>query len=364
MRVLFTPGPVNSHEKLNFIEFEGYSQNQNIIKDALINIQRNIKNLVAGENSSKYEVILFPTAGSGTIEAVLSSIGYAKILNIVKGENGGDGLLMNEISSRYRKTSKLIYNESGEIYGLDYKEIENELDNVHYSFATVVHIESTTGILNDIKKIGSYCANNNTKLILDACTSFGAIPIDMKAMNIAILIGCFDKCVEGVYGLSFVVIEKSLLSELSKLKKETFYFDLSSQHEFLVAENKLRFLASAFSILINNLALILLIEETVGIRYERYKDIWKEIIKKSLELDIEYVVPEELQSKIITAFHQPAIETFEFEEMFEFLEENGLIIHHGKLLDFPTFRLANMGQISKYNVKKLFIHINEYLTTL
>lgn len=362
MRTLFIPGPVNLSTKIKALTYyENYSQNQKVIKDSLKEIRNKIKKLIVPNDEDEYEVILFSASGSGSIESVLSSIGHSKILNIV---NGKYGLRMFEISNRYRKTSKKIFNDSGEIYGLNYKMIEEELTENDYDYATIVHVEEATGIKNDINKIGTLCANNNTKLIVDACSSFGALPINMKHMNISILIGCFDKCVEGVSGLSFVAIEKNLLKDLAENKKETFYFDLYTQYMFLEKYKKLRFSPSIFSILSNNLALTLLTEEGIENRYERYKNIWQEIIKRSQMLEIEFVVPVNLQSYLITSFHEPQIEHFDFNDLFSFLEEKNIIIHPGKFSDFPTFRLANMGQLTIEDVKRLFNYLNDYLSTI
>lgn len=183
-------------------------------------------------------------------------------------------------------------------------------------------------------------------------------------MNISALFGCFDKSIEGPQGLSFVIIEKSLLEKISKNKNENFYLNINDQIEFFKEHGKLRFSPSIDSIVEVHDALQKLIEEGVEERYERYKDIWQEIIEYSQKYDIEYVVPIEKQSKLITAFHEPKIKDFSFDDFFDYLESKDIIIHPGKLDDLLTFRISNMGQLKIKDVYTLFREIKNWFLTL
>ncbi|MEK1831590.1 aminotransferase class V-fold PLP-dependent enzyme [Priestia megaterium] len=44
----------------------------------------------------------------------------------------------------------------------------------------LVHCETSTGLLNDIEKIGEFCAVKNIEMIVDAMSSYAAVPIDMQ----------------------------------------------------------------------------------------------------------------------------------------------------------------------------------------
>jgi len=48
---------------------------------------------------------------------------------------------------------------------------------------------------------------------VDAMSSFGAIPVDIRTGNIDYLISSANKCIEGVPGFGFVLAKKSQLTQ-------------------------------------------------------------------------------------------------------------------------------------------------------
>jgi len=75
----------------------------------------------------------------------------------------------------------------------------------------VVHCETTTGVLNPITEFGQITRRHRRSYIVDAMSSFGAIPIDLGTAGIDYLISSANKCLEGVPGFSFVIARRSSL---------------------------------------------------------------------------------------------------------------------------------------------------------
>ena len=76
----------------------------------------------------------------------------------------------------------------------------------------LVHCETTSGILNPLAEIAAVVADADRSLIVDAMSSFGAIPIDVNATPVDVLISSSNKCLEGVPGLAFVVARNDVLA--------------------------------------------------------------------------------------------------------------------------------------------------------
>src|SRR5262249_53205298 len=74
-----------------------------------------------------------------------------------------------------------------------------------------VHCETTTGILNPIDAIGKLAREHGRLYIVDAMSSFGAIPIDIRACGIDYLVSSANKCLEGVPGFSFALCRRDAL---------------------------------------------------------------------------------------------------------------------------------------------------------
>ena len=74
----------------------------------------------------------------------------------------------------------------------------------------MVHSETTSGIVNDIDSVGELVKSFGKSFIVDAMSSFGGIPVNMK--NIDFLVSCSNKCIQGVPGFAFVIARKSELA--------------------------------------------------------------------------------------------------------------------------------------------------------
>ena len=77
----------------------------------------------------------------------------------------------------------------------------------------LVHCETTTGLLNPLQEIAAVAAAEGRHLLLDAMSSFGAIGIDLAAVPVAAVLASSNKCLEGVPGLGFALVERNVLAE-------------------------------------------------------------------------------------------------------------------------------------------------------
>jgi len=74
-----------------------------------------------------------------------------------------------------------------------------------------VHCETGTGILNPLHEIAAAVAHRGRRLVIDAMSSFGAIPIDARTLNFDGLITASGKCLEGVPGMGMVIARRAAL---------------------------------------------------------------------------------------------------------------------------------------------------------
>ena len=76
------------------------------------------------------------------------------------------------------------------------------------SHLSLVHSETTTGLLNPIEEIAEVLRGRGITWIVDAMSSFGGIPIDMKKLGIDFLVSSANKCIQGVPGFTFVLASR------------------------------------------------------------------------------------------------------------------------------------------------------------
>ena len=95
-----------------------------------------------------------------------------------------------------------------------------------------VHCETGTGILNPLPEIAAVVANHRRGLIIDAMSSYGALPIDARNMRFDALIAASGKCLEGVPGMGFVIARRAAL-ERSAGNSSSLAMDLLDQWQYL-----------------------------------------------------------------------------------------------------------------------------------
>ncbi len=79
------------------------------------------------------------------------------------------------------------------------------------SHVILIHCETGTGVENPLARVAAVCQQHGKGLIVDAMSSFGALPIDAREVRFDALIAASGKCLEGVPGMGFVFIRQAVL---------------------------------------------------------------------------------------------------------------------------------------------------------
>jgi 2-aminoethylphosphonate-pyruvate transaminase len=165
--------------------------------DALIELLRNIRvrllSLAGVTREDGYETILMQGSGTFGVESVLSSVvprqGKLAILT-----NGAYGERMVRMASVLQIDTTVLRSPEGQMPD---RQLLRQTLSAHHgtTHVAVVHCETTTGILNPIVEIGQIAKEFGTGYIVDAMSSFGAVPIDVKRAHIDYLISSANKCI-------------------------------------------------------------------------------------------------------------------------------------------------------------------------
>ena len=236
--------------------------------------------------------------------------------------------------------------------------IKEDPDITHVS---MVHCETTSGILNDIESVAKEVKALGKIFIVDAMSSFGGINIEVEKLGIDYIISSANKCIQGVPGFSFIIAVKD---ELKKCKGNavSLSLDLYDQWKEMEKDGKWRFTSPTHVVLAFAKALEELEEEGgIAARYKRYSENNALLIEKMNKLGFRSYIDKKHQSPIITTFFYPETGNFSFNEMYEFIKERGYAIYPGKLTDADVFRVGNIGEIYKEDIEKLCDIFSEYL---
>ena len=298
-----------------------------------------------------YEAIIMQGSGTFGIESVISSAiaknGY--LLTIINGAYGERVNKMAQIHGIKRTVLKVAEDEIPQLADIE-KKLENEPTITH---VCVVHCETTTGIINPISQIGKLSKHFNKVFIVDAMSSFGAVPVDVEACGIDFLISSSNKCIEGVPGFSFVIAKRDTLLNFEGLAR-TMSLDLFQQWKGLEHNGQFRFTPPTHSLLAFYKALEEL-EREGGVkgRAARYKENHRILVDGMRRLGFKEYLDPSLQGYIITSFHYPENPGFNFETFYLKLNDRGFVIYPGKVSRAACFRIGNIGQIFNTDIRKL-----------
>jgi 2-aminoethylphosphonate-pyruvate transaminase len=197
--------------------------------------------------------------------------------------------------------------------------------------------------------------------MVDAMSSFGALPLDMVSDNIDVMVSSSNKCIEGVPGFSYVLLKRDLLIA-AEGKSHSVVLDLFAQWKGLESNGQFRFTPPTHSMVAFRQALRELeTEGGIAMRRARYQRNAEELITRMRAMGFKPLLNDNEAGPIIQTFLMPRDAKFDFEVFYESLRQRGFAIYPGKLTKRPSFRIGTIGQINDKVIKALAIAIEEVL---
>ena len=358
-KILFTPGPLTTSMTVKESMLSDYGSRDLFFITTIRETREKLLEITGLSQEKGYEAIIMQGSGTFGIESTITTAiprdGHLLLLI-----NGAYGTRMKKIAEVNQiKVSSIEYPEN---MTPDPSELDNYLgNNPPVTHVAVVHCETTTGIFNPIREIGEVVNRHGKIYMIDAMSSFGAVPVNFEEFHIDYLISSSNKCIEGVPGFSFTIAKKETLLK-TKGQSRTLSLDLFAQWEGLEANGQFRFTPPTHAIVAFRQALKELEEEGgVDARAERYLKNYNTLITgMRLAGFKEYLEPEK-QGYIITSFFFPEHPNFDFNTFYEKLNEKGQVIYPGKLSKSDCFRIGNIGKIFPDDIKKLIEIIGKVL---
>lgn len=309
-----------------------------------------------------YTTILFGGSGTAAVESILSSVIHQEAVIIIN--NGAYGKRMCKIAEAY----ELNYLEyiTSPINPINIEHLENfiKTSSKKVSHLAIVHCETTSGLLNPIKEVGDLCRKYKIHMIVDAMSSFAAIPIDMKEMNITYLAASSNKNLQGMAGVSFVIARNEGLEKLKQLKPRNLYLHLYDQYDNFQRTKQMRFTPPVQTLYALKQAIIETKWEGIPNRYVRFSKSWETLINGIERLGLTYIVPKAHHSKIITSIIEPSLTNYDFNEMHDYFKNEGFTIYPGKMDQLGTFRIANIGNITYKDMENFILLLEKYIQGL
>jgi 2-aminoethylphosphonate-pyruvate transaminase len=217
------------------------------------------------------------------------------------------------------------------------------------SHVGLVQSETGSGVVHDIDAIGAAVRVQGRKMIVDAVSAFGALPMDMAAHpEIDVAVFTANKCLEAMPGIAYAIARIDRLEECAGIAG-SWSFDLSDVYSQVVTrgDGRPRFTPPAQVVNALKVALDYFdIEGGRGARLARYNANKQTFYDGMIKLGLRPFVRPEHQGPIIVNVHAPDDPAWNLQRFVDALKLRGVLISNFYNTPTPGFRVGCIGAIT------------------
>jgi alanine-glyoxylate transaminase/serine-glyoxylate transaminase/serine-pyruvate transaminase len=213
------------------------------------------------------ESLTIAMSGTGTsgMEAVISNLVQpgTRVLSVV---NGYFGERLAEMSRRYGGEISRVDAEWGR--AVDPAAVRDALEAAQADVVTIVHAETSTGVLNPVADIASIAHEAGALIVVDTVTSLGGHPVDVAGWGLDAVYSCTQKCIGAPSGMAPVAWTPAARSRA--VASRSFYLDLMLLEDYWVKRKYHHTLSSSMLYALRE-ALVAIDEEGLEQRWKRHE---------------------------------------------------------------------------------------------
>lgn len=346
--ILLTPGPLTTSIKTKQAMLADWGSWDQSFNQLTASVCKDITQIANGHDTH----VCVPLQGSGTfaVEAALGTL-VPRNGKVLVPNNGAYCQRMVRILGYLGRETVVMDHREDEPASPERIEAALAADTTITQVA-LVHCETGTGILNPLNEIAQRVAYQGRGLIVDAMSSFAALPIDLGCTPIDALIAASGKCLEGVPGMGFVITRKDKI-EAASGNSHSLALDLHDQWLYMRKTGQWRFTPPTHVVAALRAALDQFhAEGGTAARGARYLHNCTTLVKGMRALGMHTFLADELQAPIIVTFHAPDHPDFDFNKLYKGVRDKGFILYPGKLTQIETFRVGCIGAIGEREISR------------
>ncbi|PXX78708.1 2-aminoethylphosphonate--pyruvate transaminase [Rivihabitans pingtungensis] len=346
--ILLTPGPLTTSLATKTAMLTDWGSWDSRFNALTASVCQDLLAIAGGERSH----VCVPLQGSGTfaVEAAVANLvpRDGKLLVLV---NGAYGKRMAQIA-QYLGRDHSLYVTADDAPPCPAELAARLRDDPAITHVGLIHCETSTGILNPLAELAAVAAAAGRRLIVDAMSSFAALPIDVAALGVDALIASSNKCLEGVPGMGFVIADRQRLLA-SQGNSHSLSLDLLAQYDYLQRTGQWRFTPPTHVLAALRAALDQYhAEGGQPARLARYAANGARLRDALCAGGLRPLLPASLQAPIIFTFHAPDHPDYQFQTFYQAVREQGFVLYPGKLTEQETFRVGCIGAIDQAEIEQ------------
>jgi 2-aminoethylphosphonate-pyruvate transaminase len=359
-RILLTPGPLTTTLRTKLAMLKDWGSWDADFNAVTASVRSRLLDIVNGQDSH----VVVPLQGSGTfsVEAAVATV-VPRDGHVLVPDNGAYCKRAAKLSQMMgRKATMMPVPEDRPV---DAAAVEAQLKaDPSITHVILIHCETGTGVENPLAAVAAVCERHGKGLIVDAMSSFAALPIDARTTRFDALIAASGKCLEGVPGMGFVFIRKAILDACAG-NSQSLAMDLHDQHVYMGKTGQWRFTPPTHVVVALSEAITQFVEEGgQSARLARYTANYRALTEGMAALGFKPFLDPAVQAPIIVTFHAPAHPAYDFKRFYEAAKARGFLLYPGKLTQVETFRVGCIGAIGPNEMRQAVNAVRETLAEM
>ena len=251
--------------------------------------------------------ITLPISGTGSagMESAICNV-VERGDDVIVCLNGFFGQRMKEMVARCGGNPITVEAEWGKIIAKE--DVEKALSESNAKTVTIVHAETSTGILQPMKEISKLVHEYGALHLVDAVTSLGGCELSVDDYGVDVCYSASQKCLNCPPGLAPISASLRAMERIRnrKTKVQSWYLDLSTIEKYWMENNRI-YHHTAPILLVYALreSLRLLYEEGLEKRWSRHQKNSEALIKGVEALGLEMHADKEYRCPAINAVKVP-----------------------------------------------------------
>ena len=358
--ILLTPGPLTTSLSTRSAMLRDWGSWDSAFNEVTARLRARLTAVVNGGDTH----VCVPMQGSGTfsIEAAVNTLvpRDGHVLVLVNGAYGKRFARLTEMMGRRLSTF-----ETADDVPTTEADVARALDaDPSISHVGLIHCETSTGILNPLPEIADAVAKRGRHLIVDAMSSFGAMPIDARSTPFDALVAASGKCIEGPPGMGFVLARKNVLERCAG-NSSSLALDLHDQWIYMEKTTQWRYTPPTHVVVALDAALDqFLVAGGQPARLARYTANYQALTSGMAEMGFKAFLDPAIQAPIIVTYYAPADAKYSFKAFYDRVRDKGFVLYPGKLTQVETFRVGCIGAIGPSEMRHAVNAIRDALREL
>ena len=342
-RILLTPGPLTTTLRTKLAMLKDWGSWDGDFIAITARVRGRLLDIVHGHGSH----VVVPLQGSGTfsVEAAVATV-VPRDGHVLVPDNGAYCKRAAKLAQMMGRRATVLPVAEDRPIGADAVAAALRADP-SITHVVLIHCETGTGVENPLAAVAAVCAEQGRGLIVDAMSSFAALPIDAREIRFDALVAASGKCLEGVPGMGFVFLRQAIVEGCAG-HSQSLAMDLHDQNAYMNKTGQWRFTPPTHVLAALDEAIAQFVEEGgQPARLARYEDNYRTLAAGMHALGFKPFLAPAVQAPIIVTFHAPAHPAYDFRRFYEGAKARGFILYPGKLTQVETFRVGCIGAIGR-----------------